>query len=136
MKAYVLILFLAAYQSFAHRTTLSDIRRLWRRIAGPFESECIRNTSVQLSTVDEFHEYGALPDDPDLKCYFRCAGSKLQILNSAGGINVEKMAQIVDYVDPALAQKCSKIVKHPDPCQKAYLLVRCLHDNLSLRYLL
>lgn len=80
-----------------------------------------------------FFGYGLLPEDPCLKCFFHCNAFKYEVINATGEINAEKLSQNFDYIDYPLARKCARIVE-PDPCQKVFLLVNCLHDDLSLRY--
>lgn len=113
--------------------TISDIRSVWERKVAPVKNECVLRSGVKEEVVDEFYKYGLLPDDPTLKCYFRCNAIEFQTINSAGEINAKIVADNFDYVNYQLAQKCASIIE-PDSCEKVYRFLKCLHDYLSERF--
>lgn len=110
-----------------------DIRNLWKKPIAPFVSQCMCRTKVEQNVVDEFYAYGKMPNDPHLKCYFYCLTDKVQVFPSPGEVDVKKWSDTFDYLDIALAHKCADI-KEADVCQTTYLMIKCVHDELSKWY--
>lgn len=93
----------------------------------------MRETSIKQEVIDDFYNYGEIPEDPCWKCFIKCFVFKLQILSPTGEVDSKKWAQTFHYIDLPLAQKCASIVE-PDLCEKAHLLLKCDYDNLSKEY--
>ncbi|KAF2886587.1 hypothetical protein ILUMI_19586 [Ignelater luminosus] len=109
---------------------MSYVRNLWKgRIAG-IEGECVDKSGVKQELIDEFFKYGTLSDDPCFKCFIQCINFKLGFMNAAGDIDAKSMAKAIDFVDLSIAQKCTGIVE-PNPCQKAYLVAKCIYSDVS-----
>lgn len=113
---------------------MSDIRKLWRKTVAPFESECIDQTKVKPEVVDEFFNNGKMPDNSSFKCFLQCSGSKVLVFNSKGEVDAIEESHVFAHIDVALVQKCADKVESSDRCQRAYVLVKCLHDEVSERF--
>ncbi|KAF2887239.1 hypothetical protein ILUMI_18934, partial [Ignelater luminosus] len=103
-----------------------EFKTLTRHLAQNYEY-------VEEEVADKFYKFGDMPDDPSFKCYLHCNALNLRIVDSTGQILPKHIVEIFDYTDLPLAEKCSKIIE-ADPCQRAYLMVKCFHNNLSERY--
>ncbi|KAF2888738.1 hypothetical protein ILUMI_17435, partial [Ignelater luminosus] len=68
-----------------------------------------------------FYKSPDVPNNNHFKCQQKCYGMKLGILSSTGDINVQRWADLFDYLVVALAQKCVQMVEQ-DLCEKSYLL--------------
>lgn len=90
-------------------------------------------TGIKQTTIDQFYEHGRMPEDACWKCLLHCNGVNLGCFSPTGDIHVQKWSETFDYIDLPTAHKCSSIV-HPDPCQKAYLAVKCVDDYLADLY--
>ncbi|KAF2903612.1 hypothetical protein ILUMI_02576, partial [Ignelater luminosus] len=113
--------------------TLSQVRNSWKGTVAPVDRGCILKSGVKEEVADNFYKFGDMPDDLSFKCYLHCNALNLRIVDSTGQILPKHIVEIFDYTDLPLAEKCSKILE-ADPCQRAYLMVKCFHDNLSERY--
>ncbi|KAF2888178.1 hypothetical protein ILUMI_17994, partial [Ignelater luminosus] len=114
--------------------TMRDIRNQWKGTVAPYSSQCIRKSGAnQNNAVNEFYRYGKMPNDPHLKCYFSCLCFELKVFSSSGEVDIKKWADLSDFLDISLARKCSNFIER-DPCQRAYLMVKCVHDHLSKLY--
>ncbi|KAF2904594.1 hypothetical protein ILUMI_01592 [Ignelater luminosus] len=131
MKLYIVILFLVAYESFAHDVTISEIRNGWRRAIAPFEDECIHETGVKAELIDDFYTYGKMSDDPCWRCFLQCVNVKLQVSTSTGEVNVKQVSETFDYVDLSIVEKCNKI-SELDPCKKTHLFVKVFKKQARL----
>ncbi|KAF2902272.1 hypothetical protein ILUMI_03910 [Ignelater luminosus] len=95
---------------------------------------CMCQTGAKQSIIDDFYDQmKQIPDDPCWKCLLHCNGVSLGAFSVTGEIDVQKWADVFDYIDIPLAQKCAAIAD-PDPCQRAYLVVKCVDDHLTAEY--
>lgn len=90
-------------------------------------------TGAKQVFLDEFYIYGKMPDDPCFKCMIKCVAFKLNVMTPEGDVDVKRWSDLFVYLDLPLAQKCSEIVE-PDLCQKGYLMVKCVNDELSKQF--
>lgn len=74
-----------------------------------------------------------MSEDPCWKCFLQCTGLKLNIFSSDGDTDIKRVVQTFNYVDIPLVQKCASITA-PDPCQRAYLFVKCNYDEVVKRF--
>ncbi|KAF2889135.1 hypothetical protein ILUMI_17038, partial [Ignelater luminosus] len=114
--------------------SMTYIHKQWKPPVQKFEKECMLETGLEQYVLNEFYESPDIPDNYHFKCQLKCYGMKLGILSSTGDINVEKWVDLFDYMNVALAEKCVQMVKEEDLCEKSYLLVKCVNDELSKQY--
>ncbi|KAF2893902.1 hypothetical protein ILUMI_12268 [Ignelater luminosus] len=133
MKVCVFLLLLVVYGSCTKNLTMSYFRDLSKGAAAPFVNECMCQSHLNPQILDDFSKYGKIPHDPCWKCFLKCLGIKLEVLNSTGHVHVQKWADRFEHLDLSLAEKCSDF-DVPDLCQKAYLMFNCVHDEYSKQY--
>ncbi|KAF2897663.1 hypothetical protein ILUMI_08512 [Ignelater luminosus] len=112
---------------------MTYIRERWKEPLAAFTKECMLDSRVKPRILDDSYDSPNLPDDAAWKCQIRCYGEKLKMLNATGGVDAQRWSDLFEYLDLPLAQKCAEI-QESDVCEKAFLMVQCVEDELSKRY--
>ncbi|KAK4883849.1 hypothetical protein RN001_000120 [Aquatica leii] len=106
----------------------SNITDAWLALVNPFFSECICQTGVKPDVALRAFTHTDLVDDACLKCFLKCLGIKLNIINLAtGAVDENMLASKIVGVTPAIASYCNDLSKNQtDSCQRTYEGVVCL----------
>ncbi|CAK9802618.1 General odorant-binding protein 69a [Anthophora quadrimaculata] len=90
--------------------------------------KCIAETQVTLETI-EGTEYGEFPDDDRLKCYFKCALEKFNMMDKNGGIKYNLLKKIIPdpykEVGNDMIDSCTE-ADGKDKCEKAFNFMKCM----------
>ncbi|KAF2902270.1 hypothetical protein ILUMI_03908 [Ignelater luminosus] len=112
-----------------------DIRGLWKKTLQALVPECFKEEKLNAELIDRFYKYGVMPDSDNhsWKRFLKCCHDRLHIFSFTNEVNVKKWADTFDYLDYSLALKCADFVE-PDPFEKSYLMVKCVHGELSKEF--
>ncbi|KAF2902277.1 hypothetical protein ILUMI_03915 [Ignelater luminosus] len=124
----LLLLLLPAHDCFTCNMTGYEMRQQWKGIEAPIEQDCIRKTGVKQETVDAFYDHEAMPNERAWKCFIECSGLREHFLSLTGDVDLSGVEKYACVTVP-LAQSCEP-VHGPDPCERAYLFLTCMIDNL------
>lgn len=111
---------------------MSEIRNLSIGVVAPYVTECMGQSRSNPHILDDYIKYGTISDDPCWKCFLKCIGFKSKILSSNGDVDVQRWADTFN-IDVSAAKKCSNF-EEPDLCQKSYLLLKYIYDELAKHF--
>lgn len=93
--------------------------------------ECAKENNVD-EKYTKLKELKALPDEPNIKCFVKCTLVKAGKMDVDGTIHKEAVIEKIraKYSDhlPEL-EKCLDVTNE-DPCEKAYVMHKCIMDIL------
>ncbi|KAF2886809.1 hypothetical protein ILUMI_19364 [Ignelater luminosus] len=104
------------------------MRQEWKEANAPVAKDCMRRTGIKQETIDAFYDHEAMPNDHAWKCFIECTGFREHILGSTGDSEGSGAGKYACLSAP-LVQSCEP-VRGPDSCERAYLFLTCIINNL------
>ncbi|XP_031346246.1 uncharacterized protein LOC116173101 [Photinus pyralis] len=104
------------------------LREAWYAMISPYISECVCETRVDPSFVRRTFLETEFPDDSCLKCFMKCVGFLLNVMNAATGEwNEKELVRQVAGVTPEIASTCNnQTAGLVDVCEKTFNFYQCL----------
>ncbi|KAF5277081.1 hypothetical protein FQA39_LY06319 [Lamprigera yunnana] len=104
------------------------MRESWIQLAVPVFNLCICDSGVNPTVAYKSIMFTEVPNDPCLKCFYRCLAVKLKIMDAiTGEFMEEQILRQVQGITPALFKKCNDKVKDEvDLCKKAFEGYMCI----------
>ncbi|KOC70781.1 Pheromone-binding protein-related protein 1 [Habropoda laboriosa] len=102
----------------------------FRKMTAGVRKKCIAETKATLEMI-EGTEYGEFPDDNRLKCYFKCALEKFNMMDKNGRINYNLLKKMIPdpykEIGNDMVDSCNEI-DATDKCEKAFNFMRCMFN--------
>ncbi|KAF5277080.1 hypothetical protein FQA39_LY06318 [Lamprigera yunnana] len=109
------------------------IRQSWLKTTLPILTFCISETRVDPTFAYKSIMQTEVPNDPHLKCFYRCLHTNLNLIEATTGefIKEEFLRQIEGCTDQIFTE-CKKQTKdEPDLCKKSFDMYMCLVHALE-----
>ncbi|KAF5307519.1 hypothetical protein FQR65_LT06874 [Abscondita terminalis] len=134
MKFIILITLLFVHNVLSKLVVPDNIKKSWFDLSEPHFTECACITGVSLTRANRFFTKSELPDDPRLKCFFKCLVIKLSILNEA--TNEWDETEIINKVagvTPFIYSNCNNSTdKIKDLYERVFQMTMCLVLQISV----
>ncbi|KAF5273097.1 hypothetical protein FQA39_LY07587 [Lamprigera yunnana] len=104
----------------------TKLKILWEDMFTKYKTECIAESGAAETDVMNTFKTLILPENDDLKCYFKCAYVKLSFLNENGNFVVSNLLTIPGGDDINMVTNCvGKVANESDLCNKVYKSLQC-----------
>lgn len=98
-----------------------------------FHEICIEESGVDRALVDLLEKQATWTDEPKLKCYIQCQGSKAEVFDENGVINVDTVQKVLKATNQKFLDMVNSECKHPQHpqlCEAAFITSICIADIL------
>ncbi|KAK4877447.1 hypothetical protein RN001_009953 [Aquatica leii] len=104
------------------------IRQSWINVTEPHRTPCICETKVKPTSAYKSMMFTEIPNDPCLKCYYKCLSIKLNLMEATTGNFVEKeFLRQIEGVTPEIFKRCNEKLKcEVDLCKKCFGMYLCI----------
>ncbi|KAL7306641.1 hypothetical protein TKK_0001321 [Trichogramma kaykai] len=136
LATYIIILInLSAIDS---KMTIEQLKNTMK----PFKNTCLKKVADVDPVMVEGTKQGNFPDDPTLKCFFKCTLQMLKVLKN-GELSVQAMMNQIDIMmSEELVDKTKAIVVDcdgksknlEDICERSFAFVKCFYEADSELY--
>ncbi|KAK4877452.1 hypothetical protein RN001_009958 [Aquatica leii] len=119
------------------KSTLKEVplymRQSWLKVTDPIRTACICESGVNPTIALKSVLNTEVPNNPCLKCFFKCLAIKLNFMEATTGdfLKYELLRQ-VEGMTTEIFDKCNdKIKSEEDLCKKAFNMYMCLVHYVS-----
>ncbi|XP_076752655.1 odorant binding protein 11 [Xylocopa sonorina] len=109
----------------------------FRKMTASIRRKCIAETKAPLEVIQDT-EYGLFPDDDRLKCYFKCALEKSNLMDRKGGIKYDFLKKLIPGPYKELGNDMIDSCTHvdaEDKCEKAFNFMKCLFEANPIAFI-
>ncbi|XP_054015331.1 general odorant-binding protein 69a-like [Hylaeus anthracinus] len=109
----------------------------FRKMTSGVRKKCIAETKTTLKAIEDF-EYGVMPDDDNLKCYFKCSLEKFGMMDKTGKIKYNMLKKVIPEAYKEVAFDMIDTCVDPlgkDNCDKVFNFVKCLYNENPMAFI-
>ncbi|KAF5292246.1 hypothetical protein FQA39_LY14061 [Lamprigera yunnana] len=107
----------------------------WGKIFQPNRNECIKLSGASDSSIDAMFITLEFPDNYNIKCYFRCQYTKLNLIDDKGNFNLPVIFEYVSADETDIIKECAIVANQKsDVCEKVYAFAECVTPKIMANY--